>query len=168
MQSVAQFVDPTSVMFFKLVLAMVLGGVIGTERAILAHQAAGTRTFGLVALGSCLFIVINNYVNIAFSGVAAIQPTYMAAGLITGIGFLGGGLIIFRRGGLHGVTTAAGLWFTAGLGMAVGFGLYAIATFSTVLAIVMLSGMWYVENRFKHLFGAHQDATDHTHGHPAV
>ena len=54
MQTTAQFIDPTSIMFFKLVLAIVLGGVIGTERAILARQPAGTRTFGLVALGSCL------------------------------------------------------------------------------------------------------------------
>lgn len=163
MPSPADFVDPTMVMFLKLLLAMTLGGVIGTERAILAHQAAGTRTFGLVSLGACLFILINNYVNIAFAGVTAIQPTYMAAGVVTGIGFLGGGLIIFRRGGLHGVTTAAGLWLTAALGVAVGFGMYAISIFTTILTVVMLSGMWYLENRFKHLLGEHREATDKEH-----
>jgi len=118
MQTTAQFIDPTSIMFFKLVLAIVLGGIIGTERAILARQPAGTRTFGLVALGACLFVVIGNYVNIAFLGIADVQPTFIAAAIITGIGFLGGGLIIFRGESLHGITTAAGLWITAAIGMA--------------------------------------------------
>jgi putative Mg2+ transporter-C (MgtC) family protein len=155
MQTAAQFVDPTSIMFLKLVVAILLGGLIGTERAILARQPAGTRTFGLVALGSCLFIIIGNYVDIAFLGVASVQPTYMAAGIITGVGFLGGGLIIFRGGGLHGVTTAAGLWITAAIGMAVGFGLFAVSIFATLLALVMFTGMWYVENKFKIWFADH-------------
>ncbi|MBI5644981.1 MgtC/SapB family protein [Candidatus Kaiserbacteria bacterium] len=152
MHTPAEFVDPTSVMFLKLFLSMLLGGVLGTERAILAHQSAGTRTFGLVALGACLFIVLSNYVVSAYIGIADVQPLYMAAGVVTGIGFIGGGLIIFRGHALHGVTTAAGLWLTAAMGMAVGFGMYAIAIYSTLLALLMFSGMWYVENRFKHWF----------------
>ena len=166
MHSVAQFVDPTNIMFFKLLLAMVLGAIIGTERALLAHQSAGMRTFGLVALGACLFIVISNFVNTAFAGVADVQPTQLAAGIITGIGFLGGGLIIFHREALHGVTTAAGLWITAALGMAVGFGMYSVAIFVTLLSLVMFSGMWYVENRFKHWFDEHHSETqDSGHRH---
>lgn len=155
MHQATAFIDPTSVMFLKLLLAMVLGGLIGTERAILAHQSAGTRTFGLVSLGACLFILISSYVNTAFLGVADIQPTYIAAGIITGIGFLGGGLIIFRGDTLHGVTTAAGLWITTAIGMAIGYGMYAVSLFSTVLVLLMFTGMWYVENRFKHWFIAH-------------
>jgi putative Mg2+ transporter-C (MgtC) family protein len=81
----------------------------------------------------------------------------MAAGVITGIGFIGGGLIIFRGDALHGVTTAAGLWITAALGMAVGYGMYSIAIFSTVLTLVMFTGMWWVESRFKHWFAAHDE-----------
>src|SRR3989344_5602242 len=69
MESVAQFVDPTWVMFAKLILAVLLGGVIGTERALMAHQSAGTRTFGLVALGACLFVVTGSYVDTAFLGI---------------------------------------------------------------------------------------------------
>jgi len=155
MQTAAQFIDPSFVMFTKLILALVLGGLIGTERAILAHQPAGTRTFGLVALGTCLFILIGNYVNLAFAGVGNIQPTYMAAGIITGIGFLGGGLIIFKGDSLHGITTAAGLWITAAIGMAVGFGLYSVSVFATLLTILKFTGMWYLENKFKHWFVNH-------------
>ncbi|HEY4522296.1 MAG TPA: MgtC/SapB family protein [Candidatus Paceibacterota bacterium] len=152
MRTAAYFADPTIVMFVKLALAMALGAMIGTERALLAHQPAGTRTFGLVAMGSCLFIVVSNFVSTAYLGVADIQPAFMAAGIITGIGFLGGGLIIFRGDTLHGVTTAAGLWITAAIGMSVGFGIYAVAIFASILTLIMFSGMWYVENRFKHWF----------------
>ncbi len=152
MHGVAQFIDPQSVMFFKLVLAMLLGGLIGTERAVLARQAAGTRTFGLVSLGACLFVVVGNYVDTNYIGVVNLDPMHIAAAIVTGIGFLGGGLIIFHRDSLHGVTTAAGLWITAALGLAVGFGLYSVAIFTTVLTLIMFTGMWYVERRFKEWF----------------
>ncbi len=170
MHTAAQFIDPTGVMFMKLILALILGGFIGTERAILAHQPAGTRTFGLVSLGACLFVMIGNYVNLAFAGVGDVQPTYMAAGIITGIGFLGGGLIIFRGDSLHGITTAAGLWITAAIGMAVGFGMFAVASFATLLTILMFTGMWYLENKFKHWFMGHNPLPApnddlHTQGH---
>lgn len=152
--------DPSAVMFMKLVIAVLLGGVIGTERALLAKQYAGTRTFGLVALGACLFILLGNFVNIAFLTVADIQPTFVAAAVITGIGFLGGGLIVFKGDSLHGVTTAAGLWMTAGIGMTVGYGLYALAVFATLMVLILFTGMWYVENRFKHWFADHMDNTE--------
>src|SRR3989344_7939748 len=129
MKQVALFIDPTSVMFGKLLLSMVLGGVIGTERALFAHQTAGTRLFGLVALGSCMFVVISNFVNMSFIGVADVQPAFMAAAVITGIGFIGGGLIFFRGESQNGITTAAGLWITAAIGMAGGFGMFAVALF---------------------------------------
>ena len=146
------FIDPTTVMFGKLLLAVLLGGIVGTERALLAKQFAGTRTFGLVALGAALFVLIGNYVNLAFLGVADIQPTFIAAAIVTGIGFLGGGLIVFQGNSLHGVTTAAGLWMMAAIGMAVGFGLYALSIFATIMVLILFTGMWYVENRFKHWF----------------
>jgi len=152
MHTPAEFIDPTFVMLSKLALAVVLGVIIGTERTILARQPAGMRTFGLVALASCLFIVMSNYVNSAYLGVANIMPLQLAAGVVTGIGFIGAGLIIFRGDTVHGVTTAAGLWIVTALGMAVGFGMYAVAIFSTILALIIFTGMWYVENRFKHWF----------------
>lgn len=152
--------DPTIVVFGKLLLAMLLGGIIGTERAVVARQAAGTRTFGLVALAACLFIAVSSYVDSAYIGVANIQPLQLAAGVVTGIGFIGAGLIIFRGDTVHGVTTAAGLWIVTALGMAVGFGMYAVAIFTTLLTLIMFTGMWFVEDRFKHWFrdtsvGAH-------------
>ena len=148
----ALFIDPTVVMFAKLLLAMILGGIIGTERAVLAKQSAGTRTFGLVALGACLFIVAGNFVDTAYVSVASFDPMRIAAAIIMGIGFLGGGIIVFRADAVHGATTAAGLWIAAGVGIAVGFGMYAVAVFTTILSLLMFTGMWYLENRFKHWF----------------
>lgn len=155
MHTPALFIDPTVIMFAKLLLAMILGGIIGTERAVIAKQAAGTRTFGLVALGACLFIVTGNFVDTAYLGVASLDPMRAAAGIIMGIGFLGGGIIVFRGDVVHGTTTAAGLWIAAGVGIAVGFGLYAVAIFTTILSLLMFTGMWYLENRFKHWFTEH-------------
>lgn len=150
------FIDPTIVVFGKLILAMLLGGIVGTERAVLAKQAAGTRTFGLVALGSCLFIVIANYVHAAYLGIVSFEPMQTAGAIITGIGFIGGGLIIFQGGNLHGITTAAGLWLASGVGIATGFGLYAIAAFATLLGLLIFTGMWFVEYRFKNWFQHHE------------
>ncbi len=159
MHDASQFIDPTIVMFGKLALAMLLGGLIGTERAVVAKQAAGTRTFGLVSLGACLFIVTANVVHAAYLGVVNFEPLQIASSVVTGIGFIGGGLIIFRGHNLHGITTAAGLWIAAGVGIAIGFGLYSISIFTTILALLMFTGMWYVENRFKHWFTETQIAT---------
>jgi putative Mg2+ transporter-C (MgtC) family protein len=152
MHTPAEFMDPTFVVFGKLFLAMILGGLIGTERAVIAKQAAGTSTIGLVALGACLFIVVANYVHGAYLGVVNFEPLQTASAIITGIGFIGGGLIIFHGNSLHGVTTAAGLWIAAGVGVAIGFGMYSVGVFTTVLALIMFTGMWYVENKFKDWF----------------
>ena len=149
---VEQFGDITIIMLAKLVLATVLGGIIGTERAVMARQAAGTRTFGLVALGACLFVITANYVDLAHLGIVNFDPMRVAAAIITGVGFLGGGLIIFRGETQHGITTAAVLWISSAVGIAVGFGLYSIALFSTFLVLLIFTGMWYLENRFKHWF----------------
>src|SRR3989338_8647437 len=154
MRNIMHFVDPVSVQFFKLFLAMVLGGIIGTERAVLARQAAGTRTFGLVSLGACLFVVVGSFVDVAYIGAVNLDPMKMAAAIVTGIGFIGGGLIIFRGDTVHGTTTAAGLWIAAGLGIAVGFGLYSLAIFSTILTPIMFFGLWDVADRFLHCFNS--------------
>ena len=143
------FVDPTIVMYEKLLLAMFLGAVIGTERAILARQPAGTRTFGLVAMGACLFILCGNFVDTHYLGLVNFNPSQMAAAIVTGIGFLGAGLIVFRGDTVHGTTTAAGLWIAAAIGMAVGLGMFEVAVFSSLLTLVMFTGMWFVENKFK-------------------
>src|ERR1700722_8310692 len=154
-------VDTTTIMFVKLVIALLLGGIIGTERAVLARQPAGTRTFALVSLGACLFIIMSNYVDSAYLGVVNFQPLQLAAGVVTGIGFIGAGLIITRGETVHGITTAAGLWIATALGMAVGFGLYAVAVFAAILTLIVLTGMWYIENRFKHWFEEFEEHEAH-------
>jgi putative Mg2+ transporter-C (MgtC) family protein len=149
MQGTEMFVDPTLTLYLKLLLATFLGALIGTERALLARQAAGTRTFSLVALSACLFVLIGNHVSSAYLGVVNFDPLHMAGSVVTGVGFLGAGLIIFRGDTLHGITTAAGLWIVAALGVAVGFGMYGVAIFTTLLTLVIFTGLWYVESRIK-------------------
>ncbi len=77
-----------------------------------------------------------------------VDPTRIAAQIVTGVGFLGAGAILRQGGDVHGLTTAASIWVAASLGMAVGFGYYAIATFTTFLVIVMLVALRPIENRF--------------------
>jgi len=157
MHDISQFIDVPNIMFAKLALALFLGGLIGTERAVIARQAAGTRTFGLVAMGACLMIMTSNFVDAQYLGVLNYDPMRLAAGIITGIGFLGGGLIIFRGDALHGVTTAAGLWIVTAIGIAVAYGLYAVSIYATLLTLIVFTGMWYVEDRFKHWFMHYQE-----------
>ena len=155
MHTPAELLDPTIVTFGKLLLAMLLGGLIGTERAVVAKQPAGTRTFGLVALGACLFVVTGLYVDGIYLGILSFDPMHIAASVVTGIGFIGAGLIIFRGESVHGITTAAGLWIAAAVGVATGFGMYAVSFFATVLTLIMFTGMWYIERKFKQWFDVH-------------
>ncbi len=155
MHDPTQFADPTMTMFIKLLLALTLGSILGVERAVVAKQAAGMRTFGLVSLSACLFIITASYVDQQYLGIVNFDPMHISVGIITGIGFIGGGLIIFRGHNLHGITTAAGLWTTTATGMAVGYGLYAVAIFATLLTIFVFTGMWYIEHKFKHWFEEH-------------
>lgn len=144
--------DPSLIVFGKLLLATLLGVAIGTERAVVAQQAAGSRTFGLVALGSCVFVIAGTAANEQFIGLVNFDPARVLAAVVQGIGFLGAGLIIFKNETLHGVTTAAGLWVAAGVGCLVAFGLYSIAIFVTFLVLLVFFGMWYIEKGFKRRF----------------
>ncbi len=135
--------------FGQLTLALLLGTALGVEREI-AKKKAGMRTFGLVSLGSCLFSIIS--VNaLKFIGGAEVigainfDPTRIAAQIVVGIGFLGAGIIIFDSSKLRGVTTAAGLWVAAAIGMAVGYKFYAVATFTTFLVLIVFVALWIVE-----------------------
>lgn len=120
--------------FFRILVAAALGMAIGAEQEH-RHKAAGLRTYTLVALGAALFTVISIY---GFGEVQAssYDPGRIASQIVVGIGFIGAGLIILRENKVEGLTTAASVWTTAGIGMAVGFGLYYIAAFA---AFVMLS-----------------------------
>ena len=119
-------------MFLRLLLATALGGVIGFQREK-SGKEAGLRTNMLICLGSALFTVLSIY---AFSGS---DPARIAAGVATGIGFIGAGVILHQSGGIvHGLTSAATIWAVAGIGIAAGAGLYIIAPSATVLVLVIL------------------------------
>lgn len=137
-------------MIMRLVLALVLGALIGVER-VHAGKSAGIRTLGLVALGSALFIIISESVLSGYSGVDA-DPLRVAAQIVTGIGFLGAGMIIFKEDRLSNLTTAAGVWVAAGIGMAVGFGMYSVAIAVTLLVIITFSLMLQLEIYLKKIF----------------
>jgi putative Mg2+ transporter-C (MgtC) family protein len=128
----------------RLVVALLLGGVIGWERE-LQRMPAGFRTHALVALGSAIFTVVSAY---AFTGPGS-DPTRIAAQIVSGIGFLGGGAILHYGGTVRGLTTAASLWSVAAVGMAAGAGLYVLAALSTVLVIIGLEVFQRVERMVK-------------------
>ncbi|MBP7831801.1 MAG: MgtC/SapB family protein [Candidatus Pacebacteria bacterium] len=138
--------------FLRLTVAVLLGLAIGAER-IYAHKAAGMRTYAMVAMGASLFIIISQVVASVYSGGGnGIDPLRMASQIIVGVGFLGSGLIIFKDDKLSGVTTASGLWVSAGIGMASGFGLYGLAIMTTLITLFIFIVVWVVEQRFKTMF----------------
>lgn len=146
------FFNSTIVIFGQLILAILLGMVLGTERSVVANKRAGTRTYALVALGACLFSIISIQVTSQYLGLVNFAPMRVVAGIITGIGFLGVGIIIFKDSTLQGLTTAAGLWVSAGIGVAVAYGLYAIAIFTTILTLLVFTVLWFVENKLDTYF----------------
>lgn len=130
-------------LFIQLIVALLLGALLGFER-LLAGKDAGMRTFGLVAVGSCLFIIIGESVLKEYGNTFGMDPLRMASSIVTGIGFIGAGLIIFQHE-LKGLTTAAALWVASAIGVAVGFKLYIIAMFTTFLTLFVCVGLWFVE-----------------------
>jgi len=113
-----------------VVIALALGFAIGFERKLRSKEA-GIRTHTIVCVGAALMMVVSKY---GFGGVQA-DSARVAAQIVSGIGFLGAGIIMFRGQKMHGLTTAAGVWATAGVGMAAGAGLYYVALGSTVIII---------------------------------
>ncbi|MFN7309757.1 MAG: MgtC/SapB family protein [Vampirovibrionales bacterium] len=152
-------------MILRIVEASVLGAVIGFEREV-THKAAGLRTHMLVCMGACIFMVLsmtnlaeltsmsvdnshNWHTNINF------DPSRIGAQIVTGIGFIGGGVLLKEGGSIRGITTAASLWNVAAIGMLVGVGLHSIAIFATFITIVILYTMGKIPilqdfKRFKH------------------
>lgn len=118
----------------RLTVGLVLGAIIGFERE-LQRQPAGFRTHSLVSLGAALFTVVSAY---GFSG-ELVDPTRIAAQIVSGIGFIGAGTILQHRGHIRGLTTAASLWAVAAIGTAAGAGLYTVAVVGTLLILVVLS-----------------------------
>ena len=139
----------------RLVLSVFLSGLIGLERQI-HRRTAGLRTHILVCLGSCLIMLTSLYVFDIYKDKVPLDPGRIAAGVITGIGFLGAGAIIREREGIKGLTTAASLWVVAGIGLAVGCGFYNAAIFTALLALIVLFFLRYVETK---IFGKEEKNT---------
>ena len=122
----------------KLIVAAILGGIIGVERQI-RDKPAGLRTNILICVGSTLFMSISN----------AFGDTRIGAQIITGIGFLGAGSVLHAHGFVLGLTTAATIWVVAGVGMALGSGMYAVAVFATAMSLVTLYFLGFIEDKIQ-------------------
>lgn len=142
--------DSDWIIFAQLIVASLLGMTLGLERSLIG-KTAGMRTYGLVSLGACLLVAVSLLVVERYVGVSNFDPMRMAAAVVMGIGFLGGGLIFVQGGRSQGLTTAAGLWVAMGVGVTVGFRLYAIALATTLIALGIFTFMWRVEQHFKDL-----------------
>lgn len=119
------------IMLLRVVLAVAAGTAIGMERA-LRYKEAGIRTHALICGGAALFVLVSQYGFVGDYDVSRVAST-----IVSGIGFLGAGMILHKRVHIHGLTTAAGMWATAAIGMAMGTGMYALALGSTALLIVV-------------------------------
>lgn len=133
---------------FRLILAMLLGVLVGGERKR-KGQIAGIRTFALISMGACLAMLLSIYVPQEYMGLKNGDPGRIAAQVITGVGFLGGGAMIHMRGSVKGLTTAAGIWMTAAIGMAVGVGMYWCSIIATLLILATLVIFEAYEHRLR-------------------
>jgi putative Mg2+ transporter-C (MgtC) family protein len=136
-------------MLIRLVTAAALGSLIGFERERLLW-AAGIRTHMLVCVGSCLIMIVSQY---GFASVLSqnvvLDPSRVAAQVVSGIGFLGAGAILARGEIVKGLTTAASIWTVAAVGLAVGGGLYLAASASTVIILIILAGIKPLEEAYR-------------------
>jgi putative Mg2+ transporter-C (MgtC) family protein len=125
--------------FGQILLALILGGLIGLERER-KRKAAGLQTYTLVCLGACLFVIISQQLFLGLEGTPEVRldPSRIVAAVATGIGFIGAGVIIHKEFRVEGLTTAAGLWAVSAIGAAVGARLYLLALVAALFAIVVL------------------------------
>jgi len=152
----------TEEFIIRIVVATVLGAIIGLDREY-RTKAAGFRTHVLVALGSALFMIISVH---GFDDLPKDQmtlrmdPARIAAQVVTGIGFIGAGTIIFQKNVVKGLTTAAGLWVTAAIGLACGVGMYVLASVSALLVLICFEGF----NFFLHRVRRRNEADEESEG----
>ena len=144
----------TNEFILRLLVASIMGGIIGLERGYRAKEA-GFRTHFLVALGSAIFMILSQY---GFEDLLVrsrelelnvrLDPSRIAAQVVSGIGFIGAGTIIFQKHVVRGLTTAAGLWVTSAIGMTCGAGLYSLAVASTVMVLICLGTLNLIMQKF--------------------
>ncbi len=135
----------------KLVLSLILGATIGMERRR-KGQIAGLRTFALISMGATLAMLISIYIPQEYMGLKNGDPGRIAAQVVSGVGFLGAGAIIQMKGSVRGLTTAAGIWMTACIGLSVGAGMYLISIITTILIIFILVNIERIEHRHNFLW----------------
>ena len=135
----------------KLLLSLLLGAIIGIERRR-KGQIAGLRTFALISMGATLVMLISIYIPQVYLGLKNGDPGRIAAQVVSGVGFLGAGAIIQMKGSVRGLTTAAGIWMAACIGLAVGAGMYLISIIATLLIIFILVNIERIEMRHNFLW----------------
>lgn len=137
-------------MVLRLLLAAVLGGLIGAERERRLNRGAGLRTHALVSVASALVMIVSAYgfMSVLSPGKVVLDPSRVAAQVVSGVGFLGAGIIIFRRNAVRGLTTAASIWAVAAIGLASGCGLYISAISGTAIMWFILTVLKKVENKY--------------------
>lgn len=128
----------------RLLIAMLLGIAIGTER-VFKHKTAGMRTYAMVAVGAALFSICSHLVYMQYYVGTDFNTASIPAAIVTGVGFLGAGLMIWKDSHLVGLTSATGFWICAAIGMATGYGLYPIAIFATILTLFVFVFLWAIE-----------------------
>jgi len=128
---------------YQLLLAAFLGALIGIERECKKKQA-GLQTYSLVALGACLFTVL----SLLLTKPSSVDSSSIITAIAIGMGFIGAGAIFRGEGKIEGLTTAAGLWVTAAVGLTVGTQFYLLAIFATFLTLVVLAGFGILEEKF--------------------
>ena len=138
-----QFFVNNSEIIIRLSIAMLLGLLVGGERLFMHKEISlkthpALKTHALVSLGAALFVIISEMIYMKYGGGNGFDPSRIASQVVVGIGFLGAGSIIFQDSRLIGLTTASGIWATAGIGMAAGFGMYSLAIIATVLVLFIL------------------------------
>lgn len=139
----------------RLVLAVLLSGLVGLEREV-KGRAAGFRTHILVCAGSTLVMLTGIYLAAAERGIGNVDPTRLAAQVVSGVGFLGAGTIIQFRDSVRGLTTAASVWAAAGIGLAVGAGFYVGAISTTLIVLIVLFALSNFERRLGAKAKSHQ------------
>jgi len=141
------------IFMMRLAIAGVLGAAVGFEREYRAKEA-GTRTHFLVAVGSCLIMIVSQWGFLDLwdadgAGFGRVDVSRVAAQIVSGIGFIGAGTIMMQKQVVHGLTTAAGLWAVAGIGMAIGGGLYWLGISATIFALIGLEALRFFLRRFR-------------------
>lgn len=143
------------VLSLQLIVAIALGMLLGAERKM-AGKTAGMRTHALVAMASTLYTSLAVLYSVSAEGFGISDPFRVIAGVVTGIGFIGAGIIMFRDATPQGITTAAGLWVTSAVGVSIGLGYYAIAIVGTLLTLFVFRVLWSIESRMKSAWSSHE------------